>query len=53
MLLTLAIIFLAIGLSAFLFGLRGIASCSFALAKWFGFLFLAVFLVFLILHLLR
>ena len=53
MLLTLAIIFLVIGLAAFIFGFRGIASCSFAIAKFFGFVFLALFLILLVLHLMR
>jgi uncharacterized membrane protein YtjA (UPF0391 family) len=44
-----AITFLIIGLIAALFGFTGIAGASFAIAKIFAFLFLALFLILLIL----
>jgi uncharacterized membrane protein YtjA (UPF0391 family) len=44
-----AITFLIIGLVAALFGFTGIAGASFAIAKIFAFLFLALFLILLIL----
>ena len=44
-----AITFLVIGLIAALFGFTGIAGASFAIAKIFAFLFLALFLIFLLL----
>ena len=44
-----AITFLLVGLVAALFGFTGIAGASFATAKIFAFLFLALFLIFLIL----
>lgn len=44
-----AITFLLVGLVAALFGFTGIAGASFAIAKIFAFLFLALFLIFLIL----
>ncbi len=53
MLLTLAIIFLAIGLLALLLGARKVASCSLGIAKVIFIIFLVVFIVLLIIHLLR
>jgi uncharacterized membrane protein YtjA (UPF0391 family) len=44
-----ALTFLVIGLVAALFGFTGIAGASFAIAKILAFLFLALFLLFLIL----
>jgi uncharacterized membrane protein YtjA (UPF0391 family) len=49
--LKLALIFLAIGLVAALFGFTSVAGVSFAIAKFFAFLFLVLFLIFLILGL--
>ncbi len=46
-----ALIFLVVGLIAALFGFTGIAGASFAIAKFLAFLFLAFFLIFLILGL--
>lgn len=46
-----ALIFLVVGLIAALFGFTGIAGASFAIAKILAFLFLAVFLVLLLLGL--
>ena len=53
MLLTLAIIFLAAGLIALLLGARRITSCTFGIAKVIFIIFLAIFVVLLIAHLLR
>ena len=44
-----AVTFLIIGLIAALFGFTGIAGASFAIAKIFAFVFLALFLIMLIL----
>jgi uncharacterized membrane protein YtjA (UPF0391 family) len=49
--LKLALLFLVIGLVAALFGFTSIAGVSFAIAKFFTFLFLVLFLIFLILGL--
>ena len=49
LMLKLALTFLLIGLVAVLLGFTSIAGASFAIAKFFAFLFLALFLVFLIL----
>jgi uncharacterized membrane protein YtjA (UPF0391 family) len=49
--LKLALIFLLIGLVAALFGFTSLAGASFAIAKFFAFLFLVLFLIFLILGL--
>ena len=49
--LKLALLFLVIGLVAALFGFTAIAGASFAIAKFFAFLFLVLFLIFLILGL--
>jgi len=49
--LKLALLFLLIGLVAALFGFTSIAGASFAIAKFFAFLFLVLFLIFLILGL--
>jgi uncharacterized membrane protein YtjA (UPF0391 family) len=49
--LRLALIFLVVGLVAALFGFTGIAGASFAIAKFFAFLFLVLFLIFLVLGL--
>lgn len=49
--LKLALLFLVIGLVAALFGFTSIAGASFAIAKFFAFLFLVLFLIFLILGL--
>ena len=49
--LKLALLFLVIGLVAALFGFTSIAGVSFAIAKFFAFLFLVLFLIFLILGL--
>jgi uncharacterized membrane protein YtjA (UPF0391 family) len=49
--LKLALIFLVIGLIAALFGFTSVAGASFAIAKFFAFLFLVLFLIFLILGL--
>lgn len=49
--LKLALIFLAIGLVAALFGFTSVAGASFAIAKFFAFLFLVLFLIFLVLGL--
>ena len=49
--LKLALLFLVIGLVAALFGFTTIAGASFAIAKFFAFLFLVLFLIFLILGL--
>jgi uncharacterized membrane protein YtjA (UPF0391 family) len=46
-----ALLFLVIGLVAALFGFTSIAGVSFAIAKFFAFLFLVLFLIFLILGL--
>lgn len=46
-----ALIFLVVGLIAALFGFTSIAGASFAIAKFLAFLFLAFFLIFLILGL--
>ena len=47
--LRLALVFFLIGLVAVLLGFTSIAGASFAIAKLFAFLFLALFLIFLIL----
>ncbi len=47
--LKLALVFFLIGLVAVLLGFTSIAGASFAIAKFFAFLFLALFLIFLIL----
>jgi len=47
--LKLALVFFLIGLVAVLLGFTSIAGASFAIAKLFAFLFLALFLIFLIL----
>jgi uncharacterized membrane protein YtjA (UPF0391 family) len=44
-----AVTFLVIGLIAALFGFTGIAGASFAIAKIFAFIFLALFFILLIL----
>ena len=49
--LKLALIFLLIGLVAALLGFTSLAGASFAIAKFFAFLFLVLFLIFLILGL--
>ena len=49
--LKIALIFLVIGLVAALFGFTSIAGASFVIAKFFAFLFLVLFLIFLILGL--
>ena len=49
--LKLALLFLVIGLVAALFGFTAIAGASYAIAKFFAFLFLVLFLIFLILGL--
>ena len=49
--LKLALVFLVVGLVAALFGFTSIAGASFAIAKFFAFLFLVLFLIFLILGL--
>jgi uncharacterized membrane protein YtjA (UPF0391 family) len=49
--LKLALTFLLIGLVAALFGFTSLAGASFAIAKFFAFLFLVLFLIFLILGL--
>jgi uncharacterized membrane protein YtjA (UPF0391 family) len=49
--LKLALIFLVVGLIAAMFGFTSIAGASFAIAKFFAFLFLVLFLIFLILGL--
>ena len=46
-----AVIFLVIGLIAGLFGFTGIAGLSYGIAKFLFFLFVALFLVFLVLGL--
>jgi len=46
-----AMIFLVVGLIAALFGFTGIAGASFAIAKVFALLFLALFLILLLLGL--
>ena len=46
-----ALIFLVVGLVAALFGFTSVAGASFAIAKFFAFLFLVLFLIFLILGL--
>ena len=49
--LKLALIFLVVGVVAALFGFTTVAGASFAVAKFFAFLFLVLFLIFLILGL--
>ena len=49
--LKLALIFLVVGLVAALFGFTAVAGASFAVAKFFAFLFLVLFMIFLILGL--
>ena len=49
--LKLALIFLVVGVVAALFGFTTIAGASFAVAKFFAFLFLVLFMMFLILGL--
>ena len=49
--LKLALLFLAVGLVAALFGFTSVAGASFAIAKFLAFLFLVLFLIFLILGL--
>ena len=49
--LKIALIFLVVGLIAALFGFTSIAGASFAIAKFFAFLVLVLFLIFLILGL--
>jgi uncharacterized membrane protein YtjA (UPF0391 family) len=49
--LKLALVFLLVGIVAALLGFTGIAGASFAIAKFFAFLFLVLFLVFLVLGL--
>jgi uncharacterized membrane protein YtjA (UPF0391 family) len=49
--LRLAVVFLVIGALAAILGFTSVAGASFAIAKFFAFLFLAVFLVLLVLGL--
>lgn len=53
MLLTLAVIFLVLGLIALLLGARRIASCTLGCAKVVFIIFLVVFVALLVAHLLR
>lgn len=49
--LKLALVFLVVGVVAALFGFTTVAGASFAAAKFFAFLFLVLFMIFLILGL--
>lgn len=49
--LKLAVVFLVVGVVAALFGFTTVAGASFAVAKFFAFLFLVLFMIFLILGL--